>query len=158
MEKQFGNGLSDEALEKESINLRQYWHIILERRWLVLAAFLVVIIVTLVYLFSSTSIYSSTTRLQIDRETENSLRMDSFVVDGSREVDYLQTKYKNLQSRSLMELVMKETIENATILEAIRDGKNTLESIVSESKLSEKIVIERLEQIRRAGFFEDQLL
>ena len=79
----------------EAINIRQYWHIVQERRWLALATFIVVVILTAFYLFSATSIYYASARLQIDRETENALRMESFTMDGAGEQDYLQTQYKN---------------------------------------------------------------
>ena len=153
MEQQPFNENREEGLFEESINLRHYWHIVLERRWLVAATFLVVIILTAFYLFSATSIFSATTRLQIDRETENSLRMESFVMEGAREQDYLQTQYKNLQSRSLMEMVLEETLQNAAILDGINKGKRNPKQLVGDTGLSETNVIERLHQFSKAGFF-----
>src|SRR3989442_1644038 len=59
-----------------------------------------------IYLFKATRIYQATTRIQIDRESDNVLNIkDVFSVDG-REQDYLQTQYKNLQSRTLIESVV----------------------------------------------------
>ena len=101
-QQQFGEP-REEGLFEESINLRHYWHIVLERRWLVVATFAVVMVLCLFYLFTVTSIFSATTRLQIDNETENSMRMESFVMEGNQGQDYLQTQYKNLQSRSFDE-------------------------------------------------------
>ena len=42
-QQQFGEP-REEGLFEESINLRHYWHIVLERRWLVAATFLVVMV------------------------------------------------------------------------------------------------------------------
>ena len=112
-QQQFGEP-REEGLFEESINLRHYWHIVLERRWLVVATFAVVMVLCLFYLFTATSIFSATTRLQIDNETENSMRMESFVMEGMQGQDYLQTQYKNLQSRSLMKTVLLETQQNAS--------------------------------------------
>ena len=96
---------ADKALHEEKINLRHYWHVILERRWLVIAAYCSVFALCLIYLFKATRIYQATTRIQIDRESDNVLNIkDVFSVDG-REQDYLQTQYKNLQSRTLIESV-----------------------------------------------------
>src|SRR2546428_4918540 len=93
---------ADMALHAEKVNLRHYWHVILERRWLVIASFCSVFALCLIYLFKATRIYQATTRIQIDRESDNVLNIkDVFAVDG-REQDYLQTQYKNLQSRSLI--------------------------------------------------------
>src|SRR3989441_7287035 len=99
---------ADKALHEEKINLRHYWHVILERRWLVIAAYCSVFALCLIYLFKSTRMYQATTRIQIDRESDNVLNIkDVFSVDG-REQDYLQTQYKNLQSRTLIESVISK--------------------------------------------------
>jgi len=99
---------ADTALHEEKINLRHYWHVILERRWLVIAAFCSIFALCLIYLFKATRIYQASTRIQIDRESDNVLNIkDVFSVDG-REQDYLQTQYKNLQSRTLIESVISK--------------------------------------------------
>ena len=151
-QQQFGEP-REEGLFEESINLRHYWHIVLERRWLVVATFLVVMILCVFYLFTATPIFSATTRLQIDNETENSMRMESFVMEGMQGQDYLQTQYKNLQSRSLMETVLKETQQNATILEGIKSGKSSPSQLAKLTGLAATNVIERLGQMAVAGFF-----
>ncbi len=97
---------ADAVLHEEKINLRHYWHVILERRWLVITAFFSVFVLCLIYLFNARRIYQAASRMQIDRESDNVLNIkDVFAVDG-REQDYLQTQYKNLQSRSLIDSVV----------------------------------------------------
>src|SRR5437899_7740224 len=99
---------ADMALHEEKINVRHYWHVVLERRWLVIAAFCSVFALCLIYLFKATRIYQASTRIQIDRESDNVLNIkDVFSVYG-REQDYLQTQYKNLQSRTLIESVVSK--------------------------------------------------
>lgn len=94
--------------QDESVNLRHYWHVILERRWLVITAFISIFILTLIYLFKATPIYQASARLQIDREQDNILRLESFSVGTSQEEStYLQTQYKNLLSRTLIEEVVR---------------------------------------------------
>ena len=151
-QQQFGEP-REEVLFEESINLLHYWHIVLERRWLVVATFTVVMVLCLFYLFTATSIFSATTRLQIDNETENSMRMESFVMEGMQGQDYLQTQYKNLQSRSLMEMVLKETQQNAKILKGIKSGKKSPTQLASLTGLAETNVVQRLGQMAAAGFF-----
>ena len=143
---------NDEILDG-SINVRQLWQIILERRWLVASVFLVISFLTAFHLFTATPIFSASSRLQIDRETENSLRMESFVMDGAGEQDYLQTQYKNLQSRTIFKMVLLETMQNASILSAIDNGKNRVEQIVEQTKLPQELIVERLSQLAQAGFF-----
>ena len=151
-QQQFGEP-REEGLFEESINLRHYWHIVLERRWLVVATFAVVMVLCLFYLFTVTSIFSATTRLQIDNETENSMRMESFVMEGNQGQDYLQTQYKNLQSRSLMKTVLLETQQNAKILESINSGRRTLSQLGELDGLATGQVEQRLQQMAIAGFF-----
>ncbi|MBU6402075.1 MAG: polysaccharide biosynthesis tyrosine autokinase [Verrucomicrobia bacterium] len=95
-------------LTGETINLRHYWHVVLERRWLVLTAFVVVFALCLIYLFKATPIYRAMARLQIDREQENILSLQDILPLAAPEQDYLQTQYKNLQSRSLIEKVIED--------------------------------------------------
>ncbi|MBC8243796.1 MAG: polysaccharide biosynthesis tyrosine autokinase [Verrucomicrobia bacterium] len=151
-QQQFGES-REEGLFEESINLRHYWHIILERRWLLAATFLVVMVLCVIYLFTATPIFSATTRLQIDNETENSMRMESFVMEGMQGQDYLQTQYKNLQSRSLMEMVLDETQQNAKILRGLKSGKRSPAQLAKLSEMAETNVVQRLGQMAVAGFF-----
>jgi succinoglycan biosynthesis transport protein ExoP len=89
-------------------SLRHYWHVVLERRWLVITAFVSIVLLSAFYLFRATPIYQAVTRVQINREAENVLNIkDVFSVDA-REQDYLQTQYKNLQSRSLIDSVVEK--------------------------------------------------
>jgi len=60
-------GAAEAAFHEEKINLRHYWHVILERRWLVLTAFISVFALCLIYLFNATPVYQATARMQIDR-------------------------------------------------------------------------------------------
>ena len=91
---------------EDNINLHHYWHVILERRWLVITAFVSVFVFCLVYLAKAPRIYQSTAVVQIDSESENVLNIrDAFAVDG-RSQDYLQTQYKNLRSRTLIQSVI----------------------------------------------------
>jgi len=48
------------AAQEESVNLRHYWHVILERRWLVITAFISIFVLSLIYLFKATPIYQAT--------------------------------------------------------------------------------------------------
>lgn len=93
--------------QEDTINLRHYWHVILERRWLIMTAFISVFVLSLIYLFKATPIYRATARLQIDPEAENILRVEGLVM-ARQEQDYLQTQYKNLLSRTLIRSVFNQ--------------------------------------------------
>jgi succinoglycan biosynthesis transport protein ExoP len=90
----------------QSINFRHYWHMLLERRWLVITSFFSILLLTAIFLVRATPIFSATVRIQIDRESGNPLNLrDNFGLEA-REQDYLQTQYKNLQSRTLIQSVV----------------------------------------------------
>ena len=99
---------SDTALPHDNVNLRHYWHVILERRWLVIAAFVSVFVLSLIYLAKAQSIYQAVARIQIDRESDNILNLKEALSFDGRETDYLQTQYKNLKSRTLIESVITQ--------------------------------------------------
>src|SRR3569623_284389 len=90
----------------QNLNLRQYWHVVLERRWLVITSFFFILLLTAIYLYRATPIYGASVRIQIDRESSNPLNFKDAVSLDTREQDYLQTQYKNLQSRSLIQAVV----------------------------------------------------
>ncbi len=101
--------LDNPVPQEESINLRHYWHVILERRWLVITAFISIFALTLIYLVRAERIYQAGARLQIDREQDNLLRVEGVSFAASQEeTTYLQTQYKNLKSRSLIEAVISK--------------------------------------------------
>ncbi len=96
--------MAENEQQESSLDLRHYWHIVLERRWLVVATFLGVFALSIIYLVQAQPIYTATARLQIDREDEGFLSEGGVVVSGNHN-EYLQTMYKNLLSRSLIEKV-----------------------------------------------------
>jgi len=100
-------GPFNQTAQEDTINLRHYWHVILERRWLIMTAFISVFVLSLIYLFKATPIYRATARLQIDPEAENILRVEGIAM-ARQEQDYLQTQYKNLLSRTLLRSVFNQ--------------------------------------------------
>jgi len=88
-----------------SINLRQYWHVILERRWLIVATWSVCIIAGVLYSFQAIPMFRAIARLQIDPENQGVLNLNSLAL-GNSDQNYLTTQYRNLESRSLMIAVM----------------------------------------------------
>lgn len=96
-----------DELASSNLNIRYYWHVVLQRRWLVIATFVSVFVLCLVYLFKAPRIYAASARLQIDREAAAGVNLGNVVTPMSDQ-DYLQTQYRNLLSRSLLEVVIKK--------------------------------------------------
>ena len=99
---------SSELSTSESLNLRHYWHVMLEHRWLVITAFISVFILSIIYLVKATPIYQASAVLQINRESNNVMDIGSPIVFSSNDQEYLQTQYKNLLGRSLIESVVED--------------------------------------------------
>jgi len=118
---------SSEASMAENLNLRHYWHILLERRWLVITTFLSVVILSILCLVKAVPIYQAKTVLQINKESTSIMDVGSQVVFNSNDQEYLQTQYKNLLSRSLIESVITDLELNQD--EAFMDAENIVEAV-----------------------------
>lgn len=97
------------VIAEEGFNIRRYWHILLERKWLALAAFLIFFILTIFYVVKAERIYESTFRLQIDPEAPNGVTQQAVsITSSSRDVEYFQTQIKNIVSQPVLESVIHE--------------------------------------------------
>jgi capsular exopolysaccharide synthesis family protein len=92
----------------EAFKIREYWHVVLERRWLIIATFAIFTVLGALYAFRATPIFEAVARLQIDPETGGVLSLRDAVSWGNKDQDYLQTQYRNLQARSLLESVIQK--------------------------------------------------
>lgn len=92
----------------EAFKIREYWHIVLERRWLIIATFTIFVVMGAFYAFRATQIYEAVARLQIDPETAGVLSVRDAIGWGNKDQDYLQTQYRNLQARSLLDSVVQK--------------------------------------------------
>lgn len=94
--------------DSDSVHLLDYLHVLVARRWTVIAIFLTVVIITIIATLKQVPIYQASTTLQIDRENPNVLSFkDVYEVESATD-DTLQTQYKVLGSRSLARRVIEE--------------------------------------------------
>jgi uncharacterized protein involved in exopolysaccharide biosynthesis/biopolymer transport protein ExbD len=98
----------DSSSTKENVNLRHYWHVVLERRWLVITAFVSVFILSLIYLYKAPRIYEAIARMEIAPEAENVLNLKEVLSIAGQDLDYRQTQFKNLKSRTLINSVISQ--------------------------------------------------
>ncbi len=92
----------------EAGKFRQYWHVLLERRWLIVFVVITCLTAGFIYAFRATPIFEASARLQIDPESAGVLSMREGISIGSKDQEYLQTQYRNLQSRTLIEKVIQK--------------------------------------------------
>jgi polysaccharide biosynthesis transport protein len=103
-------GYLRETEEEDSINLLDYWRVLVKRRWTILTITFAVLIVTAIATWKSTPIYRSTIKIQIDPEQTNVLPFKDTVeptASYAQSQDYLQTQFKILESKTLAERVIR---------------------------------------------------
>jgi succinoglycan biosynthesis transport protein ExoP len=93
--------------EEEEVHLRDYWKVIQKRKWIVIAFFLIVLIATAVGTFTMEPVYRGTATIQINKENPQVVDFkEMFAFDGT-DLDYYQTQYKILESRTLARRVVQ---------------------------------------------------
>lgn len=92
--------------QEKEINIRDYWKVIRKRQWFVIALFLIVVITTTIATFTVRPIYRGTTTIQINKENPQIVDFKEIFAINTMDMDYYQTQYKVLESRSLAKRVI----------------------------------------------------
>ena len=93
----------------DDIDLREYWYIILKRRWTVGIFFLIVFISVLVGTFLQTPIFRAGTTIQIEKESSQVLNFKDVTPDERLgDKDFYVTQYELLKSHTLVQRVLDE--------------------------------------------------
>ncbi len=112
---------TNETARGQQINLRQYWHVIMERRWLALATFFMFVLLSVFYIYRTPKVYMGKATVRIDREADKIMAISDVFTLGGQDQDYLQTQYKLLQSRR----VIGQVITNLHLMNDTRYAKST---------------------------------
>ncbi len=125
-----------EQYDEDAIDLRRYWNVLLRRKWTVIAAVAIALLVALVATYNATPVYRSTLLLQIEPQTDQFLDYQQNVSLGEpvRDWDYYQTQYELLKSRSLA----RRVIDQLGLEAAQRPGSEDGSSFLSELKTTVK--------------------
>lgn len=93
--------------KNEPIDIRDYLHVILKRKWTIATFFIIVVLTVAVYSFTATPSYRATTRIVIETENPNLVSIQEVLsVDATRS-DYYQTQYKIIESRNVAREVIR---------------------------------------------------
>src|SRR4030042_3840015 len=87
--------------EEKEVNLRDYWKVIRKRLWMIIASFFIVLITTAVATFTMRPIYRGTITIQINKENPQIVDFKEIFAVNTMDLDYYQTQYKILESRTL---------------------------------------------------------
>jgi succinoglycan biosynthesis transport protein ExoP len=93
--------------EEKEINLRDYWKVIRKRQWIIVAFFLIVVITTAIATFTMKPVFRATTTIQINKENPQIVDFKEIFAVNTMDLDYYQTQYKVLESRSLARKVVQ---------------------------------------------------
>jgi len=93
--------------EEKEVHLSDYWKVIWKRRWTVIALFLIVLITTAVATFTMKPIYRGTISVQINKENPQIMDFKEMFSVNMWDLDYYQTQYKILESRTLAKRVIQ---------------------------------------------------
>src|SRR4030043_308132 len=93
--------------EEREVNLRDYWKVIRKRRWTIIAFFLIVLISTGIMTYTMRPIFRGTTIIQINKENPQIVDFKEIFAVNMVDMDYYQTQYKVLESRSLAKRVVQ---------------------------------------------------
>lgn len=106
----------------DTSDLREYWDIILKRRWSVLGFLGIVFMVVLVATLLTPSTYRASTTLQIERDTIQIVKVEGFVpIESPGDKDFYQTQYELLKSESLAGRVIAQLdLANSATVKRLR--------------------------------------
>ena len=86
---------------------QQYLVVLVEHKYLALAAFLTVVIGAVVWTYRQTPTYRATAVVQVDSDTVKVLNIQDVLTSDTRDEEYMNTQMQLIQSRTLCELVVQ---------------------------------------------------
>ncbi|MFO1316212.1 MAG: polysaccharide biosynthesis tyrosine autokinase [Burkholderiales bacterium] len=96
--------------DDEAIHFRDLWRVVVKRKWVVISAFLIVLVTALVATLMTTPVYRATVTLKIEREASKVIdfKGGSVVPEEAGDLEFYRTQYELLKSRSLAERVVAQ--------------------------------------------------
>jgi capsular exopolysaccharide synthesis family protein len=95
-----------ELVPYQALHLRDYWHVLVRRRWLAFFVFTVVVLGAAVRLALTRPVYQSTAQVLIERDVPNVLDFEKNARAADVWDSFYQTQYRLLQSRLLARRVV----------------------------------------------------
>ncbi|MFC1668650.1 GumC family protein [Chlamydiota bacterium] len=87
------------------IHLKDYGDILLKRKWVIFASFIIIVFSVLLISLRMTPIYEASTRILIEKEKGRLLSFDEVYAIDTFQDDYYHTQYNILKSRTILERV-----------------------------------------------------
>src|SRR5580692_2724116 len=98
-------GPATESSPDFQINLLDYLHILVKRRWLILSVVAASLVLTVLITLMQTPLYTSTIRLQIDRQVAKIVEGGNITPIEGPDLEFMKTQYELLEGRTMAERV-----------------------------------------------------
>lgn len=92
--------------DQQEVHLRDYWRVVLKRRWTVLSVFVILVSTATIATFTMKPVYRSSAQLLIERENPNVVSIEDVLAVDAASTDYYQTQYEILKSENLARRVI----------------------------------------------------
>jgi polysaccharide biosynthesis transport protein len=112
------------------LHLRDYWHVLLRRRWLALTVFLLIVGAGVARVRMVRPVYQATAQVLIDRQAPSILGFEGDVRLTDAREDFYQTQYRLLQSR----LLARKVVERLGLLKDAEFGGPHSAAVVEEAQ------------------------
>jgi len=99
-----------QAEDDDTIDLREYWRILVKRRWAVISVLTIILVATMLSTTLMIPVYRSTASIQITPPNSQILDFASFSSEGTgylAQQQFYTTQYEILRSRDLIEAVVR---------------------------------------------------
>ena len=101
----YGYGYGAEASPTFQIDLREYLRILVKHRWMILSIVVAALVLGAVTTLMKTPLYTSTVRLQIDRNAAKVVQGGDVTPDAADQDDFMGTQYELLKGRAMADRV-----------------------------------------------------
>ena len=93
---------------QEDVHLKDYLRIVKKRQWVIITFFVVVVVSVTISSFLQAPVYKATARVLIEKDSPNVLSFQEVMALDGADIDYYQTQYTILKSRTLAKKVLEE--------------------------------------------------
>ena len=90
----------------ESTNIRDYFHVVMKRKWLILSLVLVITSLVTIQMFRQPSIYQGETTIRIEPKPRSVLQTKELVINSGTDPNFWGTQLKLLENNSLARQVV----------------------------------------------------
>jgi len=102
----YGPVYPDFAPEPEGPHLRDYWRVILKRKGVIAAFFIILVSIVTIASFVMRPVFRATTTVKIEKENPNVLSFEEVMAINADMSDFYGTQYKIIQSRAVARKVI----------------------------------------------------